>query len=283
MELLRSLAALAEPPGRETPRIADLLGLGTPPASADYDDLFLFQLYPYASVYLGPEGMLGGEARDRIAGFWRVLEQAPPPESDHLALVLALYARLCELESEAPNDATKHRWRHLRTTCLWEHIASWVPAYLEKLQELASPFYQAWGELLREVLEQEVLELGQQELLPLHLREAPAVLDPEAEGGEAWLDSLLSPVRSGIILVRNDLVRAGRDLQLATRVAERRYALKALLGQDPAATLDWLAAEAEAWQNRHQRWNDLSGPITDFWSHRAATTARRLHTARQEL
>ncbi|MGB5341485.1 MAG: hypothetical protein WBP67_05285, partial [Thermoanaerobaculia bacterium] len=92
-----------------------------------------------------------------------------------------------------------------------------------------------------------------------------------------------SPVRSGIILVRNDLVRAGRDLQLATRVAERRYALKALLGQDPAATLDWLAAEAEAWQNRHQRWNDLSGPITDFWSHRAATTARRLHTARQEL
>lgn len=283
MELLRSLAALAEPPGRETPRIADLLGLGTPPASTDYDDLFLFQLYPYASVYLGPEGMLGGEARDRIAGFWRVLEQAPPPESDHLALVLALYARLCELESEATDADTASRWRYLRTTLLWEHIASWVPAYLEKLQELASPFYQAWGELLREVLEQEVLELGQQELLPLHLREAPAVLDPEAEGGEAWLDSLLSPVRSGIILVRNDLVRAGRDLQLATRVAERRYALKALLGQDPAATLDWLATEATTWQDRHRRWNDLFGPISEFWAQRAADTAARLRKARREL
>ena len=283
MELLRSLAALAEPPSRETPRIVDLLGLGPPPESADYDDLFLFQLYPYASVYLGPEGMLGGEARDRIAVFWRVLEQTPPPEADHLALVLALYARLCELESEAPDDVASHRWRHLRTTLLWEHILSWIPAYLEKLQEVASPFYQAWGELLREVLKQEVIELGQQELLPLHLREAPALLAPEAEGGEAWLGSLLSPVRSGILLVRNDLVRAGRELQLATRVAERRYALKALLGQDPEATLDWLAAEASAWKERHHRWHDLSGPVADFWSQRAATTAERLHTARQQL
>jgi hypothetical protein len=283
MELLRSLAALAEPPGRETTRIAVLLGLGEPPKPADYDDLFLFQLYPYASVYLGPEGMLGGEARDRIAGFWRILEQTPPPESDHLALVLALYARLYDLESEAPDAATEDRWRHLRTTFLWEHMLSWLPAYLEKLQEMASPFYKAWGELLRELLQQEILEVGQQDLLPLHLREAPDLPDPEAEGGETWLDAVLSPVRSGVLLVRNDLVRAGRDLQLATRVAERRYALKALLGQEPGATLDWLAKEASSWQERHLRWHDLSGLIADFWSQRAATTAERLLAARQQL
>ena len=283
MELLRSLAALAEPPGRETRRIATLLGLGTAPEPADYDDLFLFQLYPFASVYLGPEGMLGGEARDRIAGFWRVLDQTPPPEPDHLALVLALYARLCDLEAGAPDAATGDRWRHLRTTFLWEHLLSWLPAYLEKLQELASPFYRAWGELLRDLLRQEALELGQQELLPLHLREAPSLPDPQAEGGEVWLDSLLSPVRSGILLVRNDLMRAGRELQLATRVAERRYALKALLGQDPSATLEWLASEATAWVDRHRRWHDLSEPIAEFWSRRASDTAGRLQTARQDL
>lgn len=283
MELLRSLAALAEPPGRETSRFARLLGLGTPPEPAEYDDLFLFQLYPYASVYLGPEGMLGGEARDRIAGFWRVLERTPPPEPDHLALLLALYARLCELEVQAKDSAIGDRWRHLRIMFFWEHLLSWLPPYLEKLQELASPFYQAWGELLHDLLREEALELGQQDVLPLHLREAPGLPDPEAEGGEAWLDSLLSPVRSGILLVRNDLVRAGKELQLAARVAERRYALKALLGQDPAAILDWLAAEATAWENRHQRWSALSGPIADFWSQRAATTADRLHTAQQSL
>ena len=139
------------------------------------------------------------------------------------------------------------------------------------------------AELLREVLKQEVADLGRQEPLPLHLREAPALVDPEADGGEAWLGSLLSPVRTGIILVRDDLVRAGRDLQLATRVAERRYALKALLGQDAAATLDWLAAEAETWQDRHRRWHDLSGPISEFWALRAADTAEHLRDARKDL
>ena len=36
--------------------------------------------------------MLGGEARDRIAGFWRALGLVPPPEPDHLAVMLGLYA-----------------------------------------------------------------------------------------------------------------------------------------------------------------------------------------------
>ena len=283
MELLRTLAALAEPPSQETPRIAEVLGLGEPPQPAEYDDLFLFQLYPFASVYLGPEGMLGGEARDRIAGFWRVLEQTPPPESDHLALVLALYARLCELESQEAEDETSQRWRHLRTVCLWEHLLSWLGPYLEKLREVASPFYRAWGDLLREALIEEVEGVGHQEVLQLHLREAPGLPDPQVDGGEEWLAASLSPVRSGIILVRSDLVRAAEDLGLATRVAERRYALKAMLGQDPTAMLEWLESETTAWKSRHRRWQDLTGPIAGFWSDRAASAAQQLRAARENL
>jgi hypothetical protein len=76
--------------------VADLLDLGPLPGEAEYTELFLFQLTPYASVYLGPEGMLGGEALDRIAGFWRALQQEPPVEPDHLAVMLGFYARLME-------------------------------------------------------------------------------------------------------------------------------------------------------------------------------------------
>jgi TorA maturation chaperone TorD len=282
-ELIRSLATLAEPPGAATTRIAELLRLGAAPAPSEYDDLFLFQLYPFASVYLGPEGMMGGEARDRIAGFWRILDQTPPPEADHLAVILALYARLCELEAEASDPASRERWGHLRTTYLWEHVMSWLPVYLEKLHQLAPPFYRAWAELLREVLRQEIQALGQPEVLPLHLREAPALPDPVDGGAEEWLSALLSPVRTGVILARDDLRRAGRDLQLASRVAERRHALKALLGQDPAATLEWLAAEATAWQERHRSLQSLSGSIAEFWAERAAATAQRIHNARHEL
>ena len=60
MELFRALAALAEAPGPEHVRLAELLGLPGRPDPVEFTELFVLQLYPYASVYLGPEGMLGG-------------------------------------------------------------------------------------------------------------------------------------------------------------------------------------------------------------------------------
>src|SRR3982750_3893746 len=98
MELFRALAVIAEPPTTATEQVAAALGLGPPADASAYTELFLLQLYPYASVYLGAEGMLGGEARDRVAGFWRALGETPPVEPDHLAVMLALYARLVEME-----------------------------------------------------------------------------------------------------------------------------------------------------------------------------------------
>src|ERR1051325_176249 len=121
MELFRALAVLAEPPTEEVAPVAEALELGALPGADEYTELFVFQLYPYASVYLGAEGMLGGEARDRISGFWRALspETTPPAESDHLAFMLALYAHLCELaedESDGRGD-----WKRARKAFLWEH------------------------------------------------------------------------------------------------------------------------------------------------------------------
>ena len=71
VEVLRGLAVLAEPPSPEHRRLAEALGLSEAPTPAHYADVFLFQLYPYASVHLGPEGMMGGEAGARVAGFWQ--------------------------------------------------------------------------------------------------------------------------------------------------------------------------------------------------------------------
>ena len=79
-ELLRSLARLAEPPGSDCKRLAEILELGASPKASEHTELFVHQLYPYASIYLGTEGQLGGEARDRIAGLWRILGQSSPTE-----------------------------------------------------------------------------------------------------------------------------------------------------------------------------------------------------------
>lgn len=272
-ELFRALGTLAEPPSSAAKRVADLLDLGHLPTEADYTELFLFQLTPYASVYLGPEGMLGGEARDRIAGFWRALQQEPPAEPDHLAVMLAFYARLAEEEAGSEQARERGAWRRARKALLWEHLLPWLPAYLSKVVDLQTPFYRRWAQLLEEALREEVVALGAQERLALHLREAPGVSDPRKENPDGFVGSLMSPVRSGMILTRADLGRAGRELHLGTRAGERKFVLTGLLEQNPAGTLEWLRREAAVWAGRHGRSNSLAPAIAAYWRGRAEATA----------
>ncbi len=250
MELFRALGALCEPPSEASDRLLGLLEIDASPREGEYERLFLFQLYPYASVYLGTEGKVGGEARDRIAGFWRALDLEPPPESDHLALMLGLHARLVELETTAKGDDPRAAWRHARQAWFWEHLASWLPVYLGRVAELGDKLYRSWARILLEALGGEAQTLDPPDRTALHLRESPALDDPRAApdpgAGTALVDQLLAPVRTGFVLVASDLRRAAGDLELALRAGERRFVLEALIGQDASGTLSWLADFAAA-------------------------------------
>lgn len=283
MELFRALAVLAEAPTVETERVVEALELDGLPTADEYTELFVFQLYPYASVYVGAEGMLGGEARDRVSGFWRALSQTPPAESDHLAVMLSLYARLCELAVDESDEVRRGVWERARKAFLWEHLLSWLPVYLTKLAELASPFYRRWGEVLMKALLSESLAVGQPESLPLHLRVSPALVDPRSSNdvGE-FLQSLLAPVRCGMILTRADLSRAARRLNLGTRIGERAFILRALFGQNTSGMLEWLAEEVKLWTKRHQSHRDTLGAVAQAWEEKALAAAKLLHELRQE-
>jgi hypothetical protein len=277
VELFRALAVLVEPPDRPgVARVAEALGLGEVPEASAYTDVFVFQLYPYASVYVGAEGMLGGEARDRVAGFLRALGHDVPAEPDHLALLLCAYAGLCEAERVEEEGRRRGRVRGARRALLWEHLLSWLPVYLDKVGRVAPRFYRRWAETLRAALDAEAKELGIQAELPLHLREAPALADPRESSSEEFLKSLLAPARSGLVLVREDLARAARELGTGVRAGERLFALRSLVGQDAAGTLDWLAREAESWHALHQRRLAAHGPVAEWWAARAASTASLL-------
>jgi len=296
-ELFRALGALSETPRPELQPAADALDLGPLPSRAAHGELFLFQLYPHASVYLGGEGMMGGEAADRIAGFWRALGQTPPAEPDHVAVMLGLQARLGELERQAADLAARERWRHARAAFLWEHLLCWLPIFLAKLGDLgggggqgqagesggpaqpADPFYVRWGALLGGALRAEAASLPLPEgpeRLPLHLRAAPGGVDPRRDGPEGFLASLLTPARTGMVLARADLARAARDLELGLRLGERRVVLRAMLDQDARPVLGWLAGEAAGWAGRHLPEAHVSPSLAAWWRERAAATARLL-------
>lgn len=278
IELFRALGVLAEPPSAATPQLAELIDLPSVPEPWQYTDLFLGQMYPYASVYLGPEGMLGGEARDRVAGFWRALGETPPAESDHLSALLGLYARLLELESAATGDQ-KQAWERARAALLWEHLLSWQRCWLRKLETIAPPPYAAWGSVLERALRHEASELTLPNELPVHLKQAPPLPEPRQDGGEAFLEGLLTPVRCGFILTRIDLQTAAADLRLGLRAGERRYALRALIGQDRAATLAWLAGYARQAVEGSSNDQTAVASIDAFWRQRALASATRLEQA----
>lgn len=277
-ELFRALGALCEPPDPAHARLAGALGLPGSAQPADYTDLFVLQLVPYASVYLGADGMLGGDAVDRVAGFWRALRLDPPREPDHLAGLLGLYATLAEQERSEPDRARVLMWREARRALLWEHLLTWVPPYTAAAADVAAPFYAAWARLLGETMYAAARVLPAPQTPPLHLRDRPDGPDVE-QGVHSLVRRLLSPVRSGLILTRADLARGARHGGTGLRQGERAFALRAMLGQDPVATFGWLTDEAGRWVCRHRSAEPVLGTVAVQWGTRAAATRRALRSA----
>ena len=151
---------------------------------------------------------------------------------------------------------------------IWHHGPGciWLPS-----RGAESAFYEGWASLLEDALARLDDEVESPNYLPAALRGAPGFADPRREGGAAFIASLLAPLRSGVILLRDDLERLGDEEGLACRVGERRYVLNAFLAQDPGRTLQWLASHAEAWSERVSG----KGPavIAAWWSKRAAGTS----------
>jgi len=270
---------LAEPPTEAHEAVARALGLSRVPSAADYSDVFLFQLYPYASVHLGPEGMMGGEARARVAGFWRALGLEAPEEPDHLSALLGLYATLAENPSPT-EDAVALLRRSGRGALLHEHLAPWLFQFAERVAELSRGFYGAWARLLDDVFRTEVedgAEAGfDPTMLPVHLREAPTLPDPREEGATAFLSGLLAPVRSGLLLARADLARISSELDLGLRAGERRYAMESLLSQDAPGVLVALARESRRQGALHAARVGWLGATARFHADRADRTAELL-------
>ncbi|MGC8471686.1 MAG: TorD/DmsD family molecular chaperone [Acidimicrobiales bacterium] len=276
-ELARTLAASVRSPLDDG--ACRLLGLPAPPGAAEHTRVFVLETHPYASVHLGEEGMIGGDAGDRVAGFWRALGMVPPAEADHLGALLDLYARLGDEElALSHNDRRQAAVASARAALLWEHLAPWVPVYLATVDRLGDGFHAAWASLAAGVLSAEADALAPRAELPTALAVAPPPLAVTSR--RELLDAVLAPVRSGVVITQADLSRAGRDLGLGVRRGERRFALEGLLDQDPAAVLAWLAALAAEWSSLHRRWHcGALEPVGRWWAARARASAAALDDA----
>lgn len=272
-ELIRALGVVADSP--EAARaVGPALGLA-PVSGAEHTDVFVLNLPPYASAYLGPDGALGGEAADRVAGFWRVMGIGPPAEPDHLSALLGLYASLGEAVSTARHPAALAALPRAQGTLLWEHLRSWLPAYLDAVSGLPAPALSGWAGMLRRVIDAEADRHPALPTLPLALRDAPPRGVPPRPGPREMADALTVPVRSGMVLTRHRLAAGAGQVRVGLRVGERRFTLRAMLEQDLAATAGWLAAEAARWERRHRGRRPVD-ETARWWADRAGRTALAL-------
>ncbi len=279
-ELLRALGSIAlEIPPASDPA-CEALGL---PAWERYEhtNVFVLDLPPYASVYLGGEGGLGGTVADAAGGVWRAMGLVPPDEPDHLGALLALYAHLGESTARCATRAAADRLGHFRRVLLWEHLWTWCPSYLAALGASSperSPA-NAWAGLLGTALEREASLSEAPSVLPASLGEAPAPISVDPSLDEL-LDTLTATVRSGFIVTFTDLSAAAKQVGVGLRRGERRFALRSMLEQDPGGTLSWLAEHARLWESRHNAASSGSdgtqgpgGIINKWWAERAGRTA----------
>jgi TorA maturation chaperone TorD len=268
-ELLRALGAVADNPA-DARTAATALGLSAA-SDAEHTDVFVLNCTPYASVYLGPDGALGGEGTDRAAGFWQALGLTPPAEPDHLTALLSLYASLGEAAGESRRPATAAALARSQTALFWEHLWPWLPGYLDALTDLGAPALTGWAQLTRTAVSAEYSAQPEQARVPLALRAAPAAAGPDGPLRDL-VAALTTPVRSGIILTRRRLAAGAGQAGVGHRIGERRYTLRAMLEQDPAATLTWLSQEARRWERRHAR-RPAGDVASRWWTERAARTA----------
>lgn len=285
-ELVRALAAIADDPDAAR-AVGPALGL-EPVSDAEHTDVFVLNLPPYAAVYLGPDGALGGEGADRVAGFWRAIGITPPAEPDHLSALLGLYANLGEASLDARRPATVAALARSQASLFWEHLWPWLPGYLDAVTDLGTPALAAWARLARCVIDAEFRTQPACPRLPLALRQAPQLVPRQAGPGAGPREltaALTTPVRSGMILTRRRLALGAALVSVGHRIGERRFTMRAMLEQDPAATLSWLATEADRWQRLHSaRGNGARGDgargagdgASQWWAARAARTGKFL-------
>jgi TorA maturation chaperone TorD len=277
-ELLRALAVISEPPGPAQRQIAVALGIHDELDAETHTRLFVLGCHPYESVYLGADGMLGGDGADQIAGFHRAIGLSPPPEPDHLAALFGLYATLVDAELKDPDSSGHSLWQHAREVLLLEHICSWVPVFLDSIrlagQQIGAKAYLTWADLADETIAAQAACLGAITSLPRALRLAPKL--PPLDDRTSFFGALFAPVKSGIALTRADLARAQDDLGVPARAGGRNFMLASMLDQAPGEVLSWLRAEAAAWEQRHLAHVDDFGQIALWWAERATTSCSSL-------
>lgn len=206
-------------------------------AEAEHYALFGLNVFPFQSIFLDPQALLGGGVTDGVLAFSRQVGFEMPLDADgvdHVGVELLLLAYLSGAEADAWQDQLAkeaQRMRLLQRRFLDEHLLRWLPPLVCAIRQQEIPFYRALADLtLKLVLaHRSVLPAGVLARAEALLPPAPALLDDQQAGLKEIVDYFLTPAYSACYLSREDVARLARKHRLPRGFGSRRQMLTSLL------------------------------------------------------
>lgn len=209
--------------------ISDALGL-VGAAPSDLYQLFIKDLSPFASVYLSPDGNIGGDSQAVISGIYRALGVPVPNDPDHLSSLLSLLSQILIAEAKSIENGSELEQSSVirtRQVLVNEHLLTWLPAYLVSATRVAPQVLSNWVSLCWDTLE--LLASTTETVSHASQAVSPDQIDSLAK----LIDFLTTPSRSGVILTISDIEKVSAELGLAARAGTKRLVLKDVFLAEP--------------------------------------------------
>lgn len=244
--------------------------------AADHYEVLGINVFPYESVFLGTESVMGGAVAANVASAYEqagfTVDPGRAEDPDHVGSELKFLSRLCQGEAKAWEGELRSEASHLRglqRLFLDKHLLRWLLMLKQALRQLGHPFYEALAELAWELVlshREDLATDSSNELLDLALPAGPRPINPDEAGVREIAEYLLTPAISGFYLSRDDIGRLARAHRLPRGFGSRQDMLTNLIRA--AASYDRfelllldLDALMGAWHDVYVSCSELPGPV----------------------
>lgn len=266
----------------------------------EYSYLFLLNIYPYESLYTGPEVRLNTVETERVQAFYEELGFNNNSEvfADHVAVELEFMATLAQQEAHYWQKNLKVQAGYLSGLAqkfLQEHLLKWLLIFSLAVQRTTRQAF--YRELVEETLAfvcqdfQQLSEgLNEKEVAAIEQRSITAKPSHERSLSNL-IRYLITPDEAGFYLCKIEMFRLAQAMQLPSGVGDRFQMLKSLF--ENAAQYEMLEKLVSALIEIVQGYEeDFDRLITEFevarpgwqgWQERLKATQQLLEEVGQTL
>ena len=261
--------------------------------AAEHYQIFGLNVFPYATIFLHDDMLLGTEFSSQVEQFYRevgfVDYKVDMP--DHIGNTFGLLSFLSGAEADALEDKITqefHRMQNLQRRFLEEHLLRWLPALNKAIQSQRSKLYAHLSELVLNLVinhYQKLVKNSLPSVIKFQLPEPPQILEHEKTGIKQISEYLLVPAYTGLYISRDTIRQLGNQHHIPHGFGKRHQILTNLFRTAAEYELlndliDSLCMICNDWQLYYQELEIYSElmPFTQIWIQRLQQTASLLDT-----